>query len=51
MQFAQLIVAVLLLLAAGIMVPVLAGLTIRVIFTNEIAIAALAVAVAALRKN
>jgi hypothetical protein len=47
----KLIVGVLLLLAAGIMVPVLAGAALQVILTNEIAIASLAVAVAALRKS
>jgi hypothetical protein len=47
----KLIAALVLLLAAGIMVPVLTGPAIQVILTNEIAIAALAVAVAALRKS
>jgi hypothetical protein len=45
------IAALILLLAAGIAVPLLAGAATEVILTNEIAIAALAVSVAALRKE
>ena len=47
----KLIIALILLLAAGIAVPLLAGAAAEVILTNEVAIAALAVSVAALRKG
>jgi hypothetical protein len=47
----RLILAAALLLAAGIAVPVLAGATAEIILTNELAIAALVVAVAAMLRS
>jgi hypothetical protein len=47
----RLILAAALLLAAGAGIPLLAGATAEIILTNEIAVAALTVAVAALLKS